>query len=450
MLSGTFAAIAAAETKLTAAGVATRKLKTSHAYHSATMQPMVTNFEAEMASISLQAPQIPFVSSVSGEWITGAQATDPSYWAQQCVLPVRFAAAVKQLEAGTMLEIGMGETLTTLALQGGVKLAVASLGKDKVVQSALAELWKVGVAIDWRRYFAGEHRRRTSLPTYPFERKLHWIEPPARAQVAATQTQDEVGSMSVQAESGAAESVSGITRNLQLRDAIAQVLTDLSGIATTPGEADYQFLELGFDSLFLTQATQVLSRKFAVKLTFRQMMEEFSSIAALADHLDHMLPAEAFAPASVAPKPTAASTLEAAPTGLMERLLADQLAAMSKLFAEQVATLKAAAGVTSIAEPALNAAPVTKSVMVASEGEVRMVRPAKGAQAQDLTPTQTKYVAELIAKYEARTPGSKQQTQQGRAQLADPRAVAGFRPGWKEMVYPLITERGPRLAHLGC
>ena len=438
VLSGSLAAIDAAEAQLVAAGCTPRRLRTSHAFHSATMEPMRREFEAEVARLDLHAPQTPFVSSVTGEWIADAQAVSASYWADQCVAPVRFAAAVGQLEGHLLLELGLGETLTTLALQSGVKPALASLARTRGLQDALAELWKQGVPVDWSGYFAAERRRRISLPTYPFERTLHWIEPPARA--AAAILEDGGHSMPLQAEAGSQEQVSSLSRSQRLRGVIATVLTDLSGIATTPEEANFQFLELGFDSLFLTQATQALSRKFGVKLTFRQLMEDFSSIALLADHLEAVLPVEAFAVPAESRAAVAKATVATPTGGSLERLLADQLAAMSQMFAEQVAVLKAAAGIVS--EPAAPLPRLDASVPApAAEAEVRMLRPAKGQAAHELTPSQQTYIAALIARYEAKTPGSKRQTAAGRAQLADPRAVAGFRPGWKEMVYPLITER---------
>ena len=116
VLSGSFAAIDAVEARLRAGGVATRRLRTSHAFHSKMMQPMVAEFEREVAKVKLRAPRLRFVSSVTGEWITVAQATSPRYWAQQCVQPVRFAQAVALLASDTLLEVGEGETLATLAI----------------------------------------------------------------------------------------------------------------------------------------------------------------------------------------------------------------------------------------------------------------------------------------------------------------------------------------------
>ncbi len=288
-----------------------------------------------------------------------------------------------------------------------------------------------------------------SLPTYPFERKLHWIEPPAKESPlneTLTQPTDSVVTLD-SLESAPAEPEIlevGAPRSSRLRIEIARVFAELSGIETTPDEAEHQFLELGFDSLFLTQATQSLQKTFGVKLTFRQLMEQLSTIASLADYLDSVLPTEAFAAIPIPKLPIASKSIDSSAMQPIEQLLSNQIATLSQMFAEQVAALRAIAGQAPL--------PVAKTVQSqpvptgSEQVEVRFRQVQPKAQ-QELTAQQQKYIADLIARYEARTPESKRLTQTGRAQLADPRAVAGFRPQWKEMVYPLITERalGSRL-----
>ena len=453
VLSGSFAAITAAEARLTADGVAVRRLRTSHAFHSAMMQPMVATFEALLAGMMLRAPNQRFVSSVTGEWILSEEATSASYWAQQCVTPVKFGAAVGTLlqEKLILLEIGPRETLASLAMQNGAKGAIASFARNSNdLADAAGELWKHGVSLDWSSFYVTERRGRISLPGYPFERSLHWIEAPVAAKRVA---EDEVVMNATLPVDDAVITATELSRHLRLREVVADVLTDLSGIQTTPDEAEHEFLELGFDSLFLTQATQALSKKFGIKLTFRQMMEQFSSIARLADHLDAVLPADAFQVAPTVVVDALARKAVPVADGSVEQLLANQLAAMQQLFAEQVAMLKSVAAGGSISKDVVVAAPKARAgapvpaTLSGEAGEVRMVRPAAGKATQEMTSAQNEYVRELVAKYEAMTPGSKRGTANARGHLADPRAVAGFRAQWKEMVYPLLVERarGSRL-----
>lgn len=465
VLSGSFEAIVGLEAELERDGVGFRRLHTSHAFHSEMMEPMLAGFEAEVAALELKAPAMRFVSSVSGTWITSDQAMSPRYWAEQCRKAVRFGDAVATLLGDgfdVLLEVGPGEALTSLSMhQRGVSefSAVASLPmpradrESKPVQAAVAELWSVGVGIDWAAYYANEVRHRVSLPTYPFERKLHWVEPPARTTPEGI-SKIEATPMNNTAPLAAAMPTAVEARPVRLQKMIAGVFAEMSGIETSAEEMDHPFLELGFDSLFLTQATQSLQRTFGVKLTFRQLMEQYSTIASLAGYLDEILPADAFPAAApvavVAPISTAGTvTVTNANTGNtpIERLLSDQLAAMSELFANQLATLRGAAG---MAAPAVSAAMVVSKPAVATTSPVPVsnadvkhgsFRPLQAKTSHELDDKQKKYIADLIAKYEAMTPTSKSMTQASRARLADPRAVAGFRPQWKEMVYPLITDR---------
>ena len=191
VLSGPCATIEALESRLTADGIAFRRLRTSHAFHSAMMQPMVAEFEAVLATFTLQTPNLPFISTVTGTRIIPEQATSPRYWAEQVVKPVRFAQAVATLRERHMLllEVGPGEALTSLALHQRKPAepftALASLPVPrentpaKPLQQTLAALWSEGLNPNWSAVFANQQPRRIPLPTYPFERKLHWMEPPA-------------------------------------------------------------------------------------------------------------------------------------------------------------------------------------------------------------------------------------------------------------------------------
>ncbi|MEM8780471.1 MAG: type I polyketide synthase, partial [Cyanobacteria bacterium P01_G01_bin.49] len=189
-VSGTERAIAALQKRLESQGVACRRLHTSHAFHSAMMEPILKKFQAQVARISLHSPQIPFISNVSGTWIKETEATDPHYWATHLRQTVRFADGIAELgkePQRIFLEIGPGKTLSTLAQQqlglNAEQMILTSLRHPKQEQSDLAfilntvgQLWQAGVEINWFGFYADEHRYRVPLPTYPFERKRYWIE----------------------------------------------------------------------------------------------------------------------------------------------------------------------------------------------------------------------------------------------------------------------------------
>jgi acyl transferase domain-containing protein/thioesterase domain-containing protein len=188
-------------------------LQTSHAFHSAMMQPILRPFVERVAQVRRRPPQIPFVSTLTGTWITADEAMDPSYWGRQIRCGVRFGPAVVELmktPGRVLLEVGPGNTLSTLAaLQVKDKrqcAVVNSLRHAKAVRpdhdcmlSALGSLWLAGFKVDWRRLYSRERRQRIPLPTYAFERKRFWIDPRPGAfgQPAGSKTDGELAAWRV-------------------------------------------------------------------------------------------------------------------------------------------------------------------------------------------------------------------------------------------------------------
>ncbi|HYF63260.1 MAG TPA: SDR family oxidoreductase, partial [Herpetosiphonaceae bacterium] len=191
VLAGPQAALEAVKARLDADDVASRWLETSHAFHSPMLAPVADELTALVRTLRLQAPQIPYVSNVTGTWITDAQATDPGYWARHMVETVRFADGVGTLLADAqlvVLEVGPGQALGSFIRQHPactrerMKHVLALLPAAHERQSELAHvlqsigrLWSLGLTIDWAG-FAPAQRRRLPLPTYPFERKRFWVD----------------------------------------------------------------------------------------------------------------------------------------------------------------------------------------------------------------------------------------------------------------------------------
>jgi amino acid adenylation domain-containing protein len=191
VVSGPSDAIAALEKELTARELDVRPLHTSHAFHSAMMDPILEDFTAAVARVERRAPRIPYLSNVTGTWIRPEEATDPAYWARQLRGAVRFADGVAELlrePDRVLLEVGPSNTLATAARQHPARTpsqaVVSSLRHPKekyvdeaVLVTALGKLWLAGVDVDFAAYHAGERRLRVPLPTYPFERQRFWVEP---------------------------------------------------------------------------------------------------------------------------------------------------------------------------------------------------------------------------------------------------------------------------------
>ncbi|MEO1074364.1 MAG: SDR family NAD(P)-dependent oxidoreductase [Bacteroidota bacterium] len=171
---------------LEAEGIGSRLLQTGHAFHTHRMRPIVAELKQALHATRLAAPQRPYVSGVTGTWVTPDQATSPAFWCSHLEQPVRYADAVATLwkdGRSMLLEVGPGNTLGAWALQNPVASDVetptvlASLPHEwerkadtTTVASALAKLWLGGAEIDWAGYHEGRERRRVPLPTYPFER----------------------------------------------------------------------------------------------------------------------------------------------------------------------------------------------------------------------------------------------------------------------------------------
>ena len=179
-------------------GIESQPLHTSHAFHSEMMEPMLVEFMGHVRRVKLGAPRIPFISNVTGTWITGAEATDPRYWARHLRQTVRFAKGVGELVVETeriLIEVGPGHTLSGYAKQHPEKEAgqviLTSMRHPherrpdvENLLTALGKFWLAGGRVDWSGFGASEQRRRIPLPTYPFERKRYYVEPQGRTREA--------------------------------------------------------------------------------------------------------------------------------------------------------------------------------------------------------------------------------------------------------------------------
>ncbi|MCI4664765.1 MAG: amino acid adenylation domain-containing protein [Neomegalonema sp.] len=228
--AGPFEAIEALEDALTAKDVTHRRLHTSHAFHTAMMQEAVEALEAEAAKITLSAPTKPFISCVSGDWITNADATSPAYWGRHLREAVRFSDGLQSLLAGAgdakrgvvLLEVGPGRALSTFAgqLQAKDEAAKAAIAgrvetlpdfahldqAEAILATAAGGLWAAGYEIDWSQFDDGAGRA-VSLPTYPFERKRCWIDAPAfdrNAPMGAVETAPAASTASTDASAAVA------------------------------------------------------------------------------------------------------------------------------------------------------------------------------------------------------------------------------------------------------
>ncbi|MCP4659029.1 MAG: SDR family oxidoreductase, partial [bacterium] len=191
VVSGPAEAIDAVARQLVDQGVQHRSLHTSHAFHSAMMDPILEPFLEKVREVRRSAPQIPFLSNVTGGWISDEAATDPHYWVEHLRKTVRFSEGLGELlrePERVLLEVGPGNALHTFAREhprrSTDQAVVHSLPHPNDRRSdlaflltAAARLWLAGVEIDGAGFYARERRHRVPLPSYPFEHQRYWIEP---------------------------------------------------------------------------------------------------------------------------------------------------------------------------------------------------------------------------------------------------------------------------------
>jgi acyl transferase domain-containing protein/acyl carrier protein len=192
VLAGPTDAIEYLEGHLSELGIITQRIETTHAFHSTMLEPVIEPLTRLVQEITFHAPTIPYISNITGTWITDEQASDPNYWAQHMCQTVRFADGLSQILADTqlaLLEIGPGQSLSAFAKQhpdcGQQRLSMViptlptvheQLSDSSTVLTALGKLWLAGVALDTQAFYSAERRQRVLLPAYPFERQRYWID----------------------------------------------------------------------------------------------------------------------------------------------------------------------------------------------------------------------------------------------------------------------------------
>ncbi len=482
VVAGAHVDVAAFQSRMEADGVACRLLRTSHAFHSAMMEPALAPFRAEVERVRRQAPRIPLVSTASGDWLGAEEACSADYWTQHLRREVRFSTAVGRVldrPARVLLEVGPRATLCTLArqqprLREQAIPVQATLGDEPAqerqrLREAAGALWSHGAAIDTARLDRRAQRRRLCLPSYPFERQRHWVDAPVAAPAHAaaaipTALPNATPLLSTEGTTMPVSSVPSADRRPRLVAQLKSVFEDVAGLDLADADPSSHFIELGLDSLMLTQVSLQVSKTFAVQVSFRQLMGDCASFAQLAALLDAQLPPEAAAPPPPAsPQPLAQPqplpqalplVAAAAPDGYVQQVIAQQM----QLMAQQLALLGGApAAPAAVAAPAVAPAPVAAAPVAApavDSEEAALahtrydVKKAFGAIAridshshQEITPRQQGHLDRFIERYVARTRKSKDYTQAHRPRMADPRVVNGFRPLTKELAYQIVIER---------
>ncbi|MDZ8068512.1 MAG: thioester reductase domain-containing protein [Nostoc sp. DedQUE08] len=302
VVSGAEHHIAELEQKMKNENITCRRLNASHAFHSNSMDLILETFTCLVSKIKLSSPQIPYISNVTGTWITASEATDPNYWSKHLRQTVRFMEGIQtlmQAQNPILLEVGPGSTLSTLTKLTLGKSTVSNVlysirhphdqqSDITLLLNTLGQLWLRGININWSKFYTHEQRHRISLPTYPFEQQRYWINPPAMNhnhshQIECEQKIEDTYSSDIKNTSLYSRPNlhnTYVAPLSEIEQKIAEIWQNLLGVNQI-GIHD-NFFELGGNSLITTQfITQVLNI-FDVELPQRSLLES-PTIAKLAE-----------------------------------------------------------------------------------------------------------------------------------------------------------------------
>jgi acyl transferase domain-containing protein len=306
VISGGAEAIDQLQKRLKERGITSSRLQTSHAFHSEMMNPIMEPFAELIKKVNLREPHVPYVSNVTGNWITGTEATDPHYWVKHLRQTVLFAEGLRHFvddPKWIFLEIGPGNTLCSFAQRAKTDAHIALSSLRHPLQStpdaafmlaSLGHLWMAGVRTAWSKVNADATHYRVPLPTYPFERQRYWID--RREGIAVDRSGEQLQPVKddelaigtpLHPRPGVANSFTAARTNLE--HSVAGVWQERLGIAQI-GVQD-NFYELGGDSLLATQIVAELREMFAIELSLNHFFDK-QTIAGVAECIEEILVAE--------------------------------------------------------------------------------------------------------------------------------------------------------------
>ncbi len=518
VLSGATGAIEKLKTILDKKEINSSLLHITVAAHSEMVEPILEKFEQYLNGVTFHEPSYKILSNVYGDFIDDAEIQTPKYWVKHLRNTVRFSDGIGKLlgkKNRIFLEIGPGQTLSTFTRQHPIKqkehVVLASLRHPKeshhdmaFLMTTLGRLWLQGIEIDWMAFNEAYQAKKIGLPTYPFAKTKHWIAPKEISRENSDQQlQVELKKhikLSTTIKGSNMKKIEVVKMNridLIQRD-VKEIFHALSGIPLDELNSRASFLELGFDSLFLTQAIAKLKKKFKVNLSFRQLLEEFPNIAILSKHFDNNLSPDAYqeeikelelkatasqpiAPTSEVTTPISTSqpvppvqkisipqiqpihNLSPDDANNMQQVIQQQL-----LLMQQQIALLSGSGISTTPVPSqedkvvankesnlkspvpptqLNTTPTSNPQSIGKkqiDGEGEKFGPWQPIAKKDndgLSDQQRKYLNKLIYDYTTKTKSSQALTQAQRKHLSDPRSIQSFHKLWKDMAYQIAVEK---------
>ncbi|PIK71598.1 hypothetical protein CS379_18480, partial [Methylobacterium frigidaeris] len=464
-LAGSEAALAAAEAMLREQGARVSRLDVAHAFHSPLISGALPEIRALAAGLDWRrirgrrdGPVM--VSTLTGAPVEVDALRDPEHWAEQACAPVAFADAVAAAGDGILLDLGSRPVLAPLAAEARPGARILALGDARRPEERFLDtvgaLFEAGAPVRWSGVFAGRPGRVADAPTYPFLGRTRVL-PSSRPVPAPAEPESSEPFSSMLQPARSPAPAARESDGDEVAGTIRSILKGLAGLRPEEVVPGVNWFGLGLDSLLIVQLQQALGRHYAIDLPLAEVMEHGDTLDRLVALVVPLLPRSAPVAAEPAAPPIApvvvSTAAEASAAGL-EGLLARQIDAMSALFQQQIQLLQGGApaqpvpaGVSPAQSPAAPvqappASPVRENpVRETPAREIKGLFKALPGRRKDVDPAQGAHVARLAAAYNARTRASKEHTARHRGVYANPRAVIGFRPEWKELTYPLHVER---------
>ncbi|GAA3031051.1 type I polyketide synthase [Actinokineospora globicatena] len=271
VLSGGEAALTAVTAALVERGVDAKRLTVSHAFHSPLMTEVVDEFRAAIADITFQRPELTLVSTVTGQVAKWRDLAQVDYWVRQIGAPVDYLAAMRAVHKRgkhVFIEVGPGSTLTSLGKRcvepkDHAWLTTLRRTDPTAVTAALAKAYTAGLTPAWAQVHAGTRRALVDLPTYPFERKSHWL--PTGTRHPVEQAPAAARAAKVEAPFDPTPLADPDTRQPAIEGLIRRVLASAMDF-THPDEIspDAEFTDLGIDSLVAAELRAALTAALPV------------------------------------------------------------------------------------------------------------------------------------------------------------------------------------------
>jgi amino acid adenylation domain-containing protein len=446
--------------------IPSKPLKTSHAFHSFLMDPILEEFEAMVTKVSKNKPTIPIISTLTGKSLTDEEALSSKYWVDQLRYTVRFEDAVKKLLSFDLplsfLEVGPGNVLTSILRQRDESenfeifnsiCKTSKFSEFGFFLNQLGLIWQTGRDIQWEQFFEKD-KKPLAIPTYAFRKQKIWLDPIANLQEFLSIPQPQIDLDNARKETN---NYPIENRKYKIYEKLRILIEEVTGLKV-PNE-NASFFELGFDSLLLTQLSVNLMQTFNVKVSFRQLNDNLSDLTSLLNYLDEQLPSEFFAE-NLSDSDSEYTVLNEIPKGNFQNINSNSSEITNsahsntewvQLFSRQLELMSNQLQLISKNHRQSNEHhkayfPEKRKAKIEDNNSLETTK-VFGAMAKIekipaiTTPEQDAFIQNLIKRFNEKTKRSKDYTQKHRAKMADPRVVSGFKPNTKEITYSLVVNR---------